>query len=83
MVEVRKRKGEGIESMVRRFARRVQHSGLLFMARKAMFYERPKSKRRLREEAIKRSEFRAEKEKLKKLGLEDKHEFRRKNFKRP
>lgn len=82
MVEVKKRKGESMESMLRRFGRRVQHSGLLLRARKAMFFQRPKSKRRLRDEAIRRSEIRAEKEKLRKLGLEDKYEPKRKHFKR-
>lgn len=68
MVEVRKRDNEGTESLVRRFSRKVQQSGVLLQARKIRFYERKKSKMKLREAAARRAELQAEREKLIKLG---------------
>lgn len=72
MIEVRRREKESVESLLRRFTRRVQQSGVLIEARKSQFRQPKKSKLRIRQEAIKRDEIKAEKEKLRKLGkLED------------
>lgn len=68
MVEVRRRKGESTEAFLRRFHKRVHRSGILARARRLRFYERPKSKRRRQEEAVRRVEIQKEKEKLRKLG---------------
>ncbi len=68
MVEVRKRDNEGTESLVRRFGRKVQQSGVLLQARKIRFHVRKKSRRKVREEAQRRSELTAERERLIKLG---------------
>lgn len=67
-VEVRKRDNESSESLIRRFSRKVQQSGVLLQARKVRYYERKKSKRRVREEAQRRGELQAERERLIKLG---------------
>lgn len=69
MVEVRKRNNESIESLIRRFQKRVQQSGVLVEARRVRFYERPKSKQRKRTEAQRRAELRELREKLEKMGL--------------
>lgn len=72
MIKVKRREKENSVSLIRRFTRKVQQSGVLVLARKLRFKERPKSKRKRREEAIKRTEIRGFKEKLRKLGkLED------------
>lgn len=68
MVEVKKRDNESSESLVRRFSRKVQDSGVLLQARKVQFYRRKKSRRKLREEAQRRTELLAERERLIKLG---------------
>jgi small subunit ribosomal protein S21 len=68
MVEVRKRDNESPDSLIRRFSRKVQQSGVLLQARKIRFYERKKSKRKQREEAQRRSELNAERDRLIKLG---------------
>lgn len=68
MVEVRKRDNETSESLIRRFSRKVQQSGVLLQARKVRFYQRKKSRRKVREEAQRRAEFQAERERLIKLG---------------
>lgn len=67
-VEVRKRDNESSESLVRRFSRKVQQAGVLLQARKIRYYERKKSKRRVREEAQRRTELQAERDRLIKLG---------------
>jgi ribosomal protein S21 len=67
-VEVKKRDNESSDSLIRRFSRKVQQSGVLLQARKIRYYERKKSKRRVREAAQRREELRAERDRLIKLG---------------
>jgi ribosomal protein S21 len=68
MVEVRRKDNEGTDSLVRRFSRKVQQSGVLLQARKVRFYARKKNRRRVREEAQRRAELTAERDRLIKLG---------------
>ena len=68
MVEVTKKDNEGNESLVRRFSRRVQESGVLIQARKVKFFEPKKNRRKVREDAQRRSELQAEHQRLVKLG---------------
>lgn len=68
MVEVKRKDGESFESLLRRFNRKIQQSGVLVRARKTRFFEPVKSRNLLRENAIKRSIMRVEREELKKLG---------------
>lgn len=75
MVYVRKRDDESPESLVRRFSRKVQESGVLLQAKKIQYYQRKKSKRRVREEAARRTELQAERERLIKLGEIDEFTF--------
>lgn len=68
MVEVRKRDNESADSLLRRFSRKVQQSGVLLQARKVRFFERKKGRRKQREEAMRRSTLQAERERLIKIG---------------
>lgn len=68
MVEVRRKERESLESLIRRFNKRVQQSGLLYMAREARFFQREKSRNLQRASAIRGSELRAERNLLRKLG---------------
>ncbi|MDP3997882.1 MAG: 30S ribosomal protein S21 [Candidatus Andersenbacteria bacterium] len=68
MVEVKRRDNEGSDSVVRRFSRKVQQSGVLLQARKIRFHTRKKNRRRMREEAQRRTELQAEREHLIKIG---------------
>ena len=68
MVEVRKRDNEDSESLMRRFSRRVQQSGVLLQARKVRFYARKKNRRLQREEAQRKAGISAERDRLIKLG---------------
>ncbi|KKU47717.1 30S ribosomal protein S21 [Candidatus Uhrbacteria bacterium RIFCSPLOWO2_12_FULL_46_10] len=77
MVELKRKKGETFESFFRRFNKRLQQSGRLFQARKVRFFERPKSKTRLKEAASRRAELRAKREYLKRIGKLPEEELRR------
>lgn len=71
MVEVRRKDGESGESLLRRFTRKVQQSGLLIRAKRRRFYEPPKNKRQVREEATRRKGIREKREYLKRIGKLD------------
>ncbi|MFO0703024.1 MAG: hypothetical protein U0514_04205 [Candidatus Andersenbacteria bacterium] len=68
MAEVRRKERESLESLIRRFNKRVQQSGRLYIAREARFFKREKSRNLQRASAIRGSELRVERELLKKLG---------------
>lgn len=68
MVEVKKKEGESLESLLRRFNRKIQQSGVLIRARKIRFYTPVKSRNLQKEAARRRAKARAEREELKKLG---------------
>ena len=68
ILEVKKHERETAQSLVRRFGRRVQQSGILIRARKTRFRRRPKSKQAKKRAALRREELRKEYKKLKKLG---------------
>ncbi len=68
MFEVKKKEHESLDSLLRRFHRKVQQSGIIVQAKKVRYYERPKSKQRRRNEAIRRTELRKERDTLRKLG---------------
>ena len=79
-LEVKKKDGENTRSLLRRFSRRVQQSGVLLRARKNRFFEKERSKKEKKEGAVRRSRIRQEKDKLRKLGLlneEDSYKKRR------
>lgn len=69
MVEVEKKDKETSESLIRRFSRQLQQSGVLPHARKLRFRSKKKSKRQLRQEAMYKEKVRKEVDKLKKMGV--------------
>lgn len=68
MVEVKRKDGESFESLLRRFNRKIQQSGILVRARRIQFYEPPKSRNLMRESARRRSELAEERENLRRMG---------------
>ena len=66
--EVKRKKGETFESMMRRFSRRVQQSGKLIQAKKIRFHEGEKSRNLQRVSALRRGEIKKKREYLKKIG---------------
>ena len=68
MVEVKRKKGESFEALLRRFGKRIQQSGRLLQAKKVRFYESPKSKTSERNAALRRQFLGAKREYLLKTG---------------
>ncbi|MBU0597707.1 30S ribosomal protein S21 [Patescibacteria group bacterium] len=68
MVEVKKKDGESTESLIRRFTKKVQSSGVLIRAKKGRFYAPKKTQRESREDAARRTLIRDKKEYLRKIG---------------
>ena len=78
MIEVKKKDNESVGSLLRRFSRKVQQSGLLLQARSSRFQEKTKSKTERRKSALRRNVIVAQKEKDRKLGkLEEEFKFKR------
>lgn len=79
MAHVKRREQESTNSLIRRFVRAVQKSGILLRAKKARFYEKKRTRREMREKALHREIIIMEKERLRKLGiLEDESQTRTK-----
>ena len=68
MVDVKRKERESLESLIRRFNKRVLQSGKLYVARKTRFFTREKSRNLQRASALRANELRAERDLLRKLG---------------
>lgn len=68
VVELKRKKGETFEAFYRRFVKKLQQSGRLLQARKIRFYERPKSRTKIKRDTLIRRKIQAKKEYLKKIG---------------
>jgi small subunit ribosomal protein S21 len=69
MIQVTKKDGrEPVESLLRRFTRKVQQSGVLAEAKQLQYFEKPISKRDRRRKAIVRRERKLIKVKKMRLG---------------
>ena len=65
---MKKKDGESFESLLRRFNRKIQQSGVLVRARKIRFFEPPKSKKFVRDDARRRAVNKEKREELKRIG---------------
>lgn len=77
MVEVRRKDNESSESLLRRFTRQWQASGIGIRTRKGRFYQKGETKREKRLRALYRVQKRKEYEMLKKLGKLEEEHFRK------
>ncbi|KKQ27766.1 MAG: hypothetical protein US45_C0002G0009 [Candidatus Nomurabacteria bacterium GW2011_GWA1_37_20] len=68
VIEVRKNPNENNSSILRRFSRRIQESGIIRKVKSARYNIRKESKLKVKKSALKRMARRKEIEKLKKLG---------------
>ncbi len=68
MPEVKRKKGESFESMLRRFSRRVQQSGRMLQARKIRFNEPKKNKNAQKSSALRRMQIAEKREYLDRIG---------------
>jgi len=76
MAEVKRKKGESFESLLRRFSRKVQESGKLLQVRKIRYFKSPKSKNLQREAALRREFLRGKREYLIKTGQATEEDFK-------
>ncbi|MFA5994101.1 MAG: hypothetical protein WC823_04025 [Parcubacteria group bacterium] len=76
MIEVKKKDRETSESLIRRFSRRVQQSGVLVKARKSRFRAEEESKSELRQGAMYRAQVKKVVDRLKKMGKFDEENFK-------
>lgn len=68
LVEVKKKDNENFDSLLRRFNRKIQQSGVLIRARKTRFFARTKSRNLQKVAARRRTQIKAEKEEQKRMG---------------
>ena len=76
MIQVKKKEKETAESLIRRFSRRVQQSGVLRQVRQSRFRTVEQSRDKRREEALYKVKIRKEINRLKKLGKFDEDALR-------
>jgi ribosomal protein S21 len=81
-LEVKKQERETSQSLVRRFTKRIQQSGILLRARKIRFREREKSRQMKKRMALRKEIMKKEYEKLSKLGKIEKQWNSSRKFKR-
>jgi ribosomal protein S21 len=67
-MEVRKKEGEATGSLIYRFIKKVQQSGVLREAKKRRFHDRPQNRLKRKLSALHREQKKKELEKAKKLG---------------
>lgn len=82
MAEVRRKKGESFESLVRRFSRKVQDSGTLLQARKIRFHKKSQNKNANKAAALRREELREKRQYLLRSGKATEEDFRPKRRRR-
>lgn len=68
-VEIRRKPKESVSSMLRRFSRKVQLSGILLSAKKSRFQHRSRSKSLRKKDALYRDKAKKERERMEKMGL--------------
>jgi ribosomal protein S21 len=68
VVDVKRRKGESFESLLRRYSRRLQQSGRALEARKLRYYAPKPTKNKLKASAIRRVEIRTKRDYLSRIG---------------
>lgn len=68
VVDVKRRKGESFESLLRRFSRRVQQSGSMLEARKLRFHKKEPNDRSEQVSALRRLQIKEKREYLIRAG---------------
>jgi len=71
LLEVKKKDNESFESMIRRFTKKTIQSGKILQVKKIRFFSKPKSRRELKEGALRSKQINSRIEYMKKLGKFD------------
>jgi ribosomal protein S21 len=67
-VEVKRKQNESVEGLLRRFQQRVLQSRVIFRAKATQYHTKPKTKRQIKENALRRKYIRQRREYLQKIG---------------
>lgn len=67
-VEVKRKHNESSEGLLRRFQQRVLQSRVIFRAKATKYYQKPKTKKQIKENALRRKYVRTKREYLQKIG---------------
>ena len=70
MSEVKRKKGETFESLLRRFSKRMIQSGKILQAKKIRFIEKSTNKNLSKKLALRRLKIKSKKDYLRKIGKE-------------
>ena len=68
MAEVKRKKGESFEALIRKFNKRMQQSGKILQAKKIRFFDKGPNKNKQKELTLRKMEIKAKTEYLKKVG---------------
>ncbi len=77
MVEFKRKRGEGFEAFLRRFNKRLQQSGKLYLARQVQYLRPKKSREEQKKSALIGKKYREKKEYLRKIGKLKEEDTRR------
>jgi ribosomal protein S21 len=67
-VEVKRKLNESVEGLLRRFSQRVLQSRVVFRAKAGRYRTKPKTKRQVKESALRRKYLREKRDYLQKIG---------------
>ncbi|OIO16888.1 30S ribosomal protein S21 [Candidatus Kuenenbacteria bacterium CG11_big_fil_rev_8_21_14_0_20_37_9] len=67
-VEVKRKQNESVEGLLRRFSKRMLQSRVVFRVKATRYHIKPKTKRQIKEAALRRKYIRAKREYLQKIG---------------
>lgn len=71
MLEVKRKDGESFEALIRRFTKKTIQSGKILQAKKVRFHSKEKTKRELKDAALRRKDITSKMDYLKKIGKFD------------
>lgn len=77
-MEVKRKDGESFEALIRRFTRKTIQSGKILQAKKVRFFSKDKTKRELKDAALRRKEISGKMDYLKRVGKFDEFDSKRK-----
>ncbi len=77
MLEVKRKDGESFEALIRRFTKKTIQSGKILQAKKVRFFNRGKSKRELKDSALRRKHVNTKIEYMKRIGKLDEFNLKR------
>ena len=78
MLEVKRKGNESFESMLRRFTKKTIQSGKILQAKKIKFFTKQKTKKDMKDTALRRKEITSKMDYLKKIGKLDEYAFKNK-----